>query len=136
MLFYAAEKNQAVENLEKVLAEQLPAQRVTYCTTMEKFEKRLRRPRRDLAIVLISVRDAIEMVQLTHLRSLLLDLRLLLILPTRDADTVAWAHKLGPRFIAYVDSSVVQIAAVLDKMLKAQQQKQPSVWDDMEVIAR
>lgn len=117
ILFYAAEKNRAVESLEKVLAEQLPAQRVTYCTTMETFERRLRRPRQGIKIVLVSVCDAIEMMQLYHLRPLLLDMRLLLILPTREADTVAWAHKLGPRFIAYADNSIRQVADVLDKML-------------------
>jgi DNA-binding NarL/FixJ family response regulator len=136
MLFYAAEKNRAVENLEKVLAEQLPVQRVICCTTMEAFEKRLRRPHRDVGIVLISVCDAIEMVRLYQLRPILLDMRLLLILPTRDAATVAWAHKLGPRFIAYADSSVKQIAAVLDKMLKAHRQAPPSIWDEMDVVSR
>jgi hypothetical protein len=136
MLFYAAEKNLAVENLEKILAEQLPAQQVTYCTTMDAFEKRLRRPRREVSLVLISVCDAIEMIRLNQLRPLLLDMRLLLILPTREAATVAWAHKLGPRFIAYADSRVEQVAAVLDKMLKAQQRRQPSMWDEMDVILR
>ena len=117
MLFYAAQKNHAVERLERILAAQLPAHKVMCCTSLGALEKRLRRPRCDLEIVLILVRDAIEMVRLTEMRALLLDLRLVLVLPKHDSDTVAWAHKLGPRFIAYADGSIDQVAAVLDKML-------------------
>lgn len=57
------------------------------------------------------------MAKLSSLRTLLLDLRLILVLPFRDVDTVAWAHTLGPRFIAYADSGADPIAAVLAKML-------------------
>jgi hypothetical protein len=89
---------------------------VMHCTTMDTLERRLRQPRHDIEIILISVKDAIEMAQLTELRPLLLDLRLILVLPKRDDDIVAWAHKLGPRFIAYADNGVGQVADVLDKM--------------------
>jgi hypothetical protein len=119
LLFYAAQKNRAVDELEKILTEQLPAHRVQYCNAMETLEKRLRRPRQDLAIVLLSICDAIEMARLSDLRPLLIDLRLLLVLPKRDDATVAWAHQLGPRFIDYADNGATQIAAVLEKMLSA-----------------
>lgn len=51
------------------------------------------------------------------MRPLLLDMRLVMVLPGRDEDIIAWAHKLSPRFIAYADSGHGQVAAVLDKML-------------------
>lgn len=118
MLFFAAEKNRVVEMLEQLLDKQRLTRRVTYCRTLGALERRLRRPRHNIEIVLISISDAIEMAKLTEMRQLLLDLRLLLVLPKRNEDTVAWAHKLGPRFIAYADNGVEQIGAVLDKMLE------------------
>ena len=136
MLFYAAEKNSAVENLEKVLTESMSSRHVAFCTTMDAFEKRLRRPRSDLSLVLISVSDAIEMACLNQLRPLLLDMRLFLILPTRDPATVAWAHKLSPRFIAYADTSGEQITAVLERMLKVQQRPRASIWDELDMVSR
>jgi hypothetical protein len=116
MLFYAAERSSAVNVLENIVSEKLPVHKVMHCTTMDTLERRLRQPRHDIEIILISVKDAIEMAQLTELRPLLLDLRLILVLPKRDDDIVAWAHKLGPRFIAYADNGVGQVADVLDKM--------------------
>jgi hypothetical protein len=118
LLFYAAQKNHAVDALEEMLAERLPPHKVSYCNDMDALEKRLRRPRYDLNIIMICICDAIEMVKLSELRPLLLDLRLLLILPKRDDDTVAWAHQFAPRFIAYADSRISQVAAVLEKMIK------------------
>jgi hypothetical protein len=131
MLFYAAERNSAVNVLENIVSEKLPVHKVMHCTTMDTLERRLRQPRQDLEIILISVKDAIEMAHLTELRPLLLDLRLLLVLPKRDNDIIAWAHKLGPRFIAYADNGVTQVAAVLDKMLMAQRPHELAVKKDL-----
>lgn len=117
LLFYSAQKNRAVNALESLLVNHLPPHKVSYCNALDTLEKRLRRPRHDLKIVLLCVFDAIEMTRLTELRSLLMDLRVLLVLPKRNDDTVTWAHQLGPRFIAYGDTSVAQISAVLGKML-------------------
>jgi hypothetical protein len=117
LLFYFARKDHVVDKLETALMRQLPSQKVLYCNNLEDLEWRLRRPRRDLEILLVFIGDAIEMAKLSSLRTLLLDLRMVLVLPFRDADTVAWAHTLGPRFIAYADSGEDPIAAVLTKML-------------------
>jgi len=117
LLFYAAHRSQSVEMLESIISKKLPVHQVMYCTAIEAVEKRLRRPRQDLEIILVSIQDAIEMAHLTHMRALLLDMRLVLVLPRRDEATVAWAHKLGPRFIAYADNGLEQVEAVLDKML-------------------
>lgn len=117
LLFYSAQKNRAVDALESLLVNHLPPHKVSYCNALEALEKRLRRPRRDLKIALLCVFDAVEMARLTELRSLLMDLRVLLVLPKRNVDTVTWAHQLGPRFVAYGDTSVAQISAVLGKML-------------------
>lgn len=117
LLFYTAQKNRVVDALESLLVNHLPPHKVSYCNALDVLEKRLRRPRRDLKILLLCVFDAIEMAKLAELRYLLMDLRLLLVLPSRDDTTVAWAHQFGPRFIAYADTGVDQISAVLEKMI-------------------
>jgi hypothetical protein len=117
ILFYSAEKNRAVETMEQLLAEQLPSHPLIHCGSLSVLEQRLRRPRNDIEVVLISINDAIEIHQLNAMRALLLDLRLVMMLPRRDSDIVAWAHKLVPRFIAYADNGFEQVAAVLEKML-------------------
>lgn len=117
LLFYSQQKDRAVEALEALVAGHLPPHKVSYCNALDALEKRLRRPRRNLKIVLLCVLDAIEMSKLAELRCLLMDLRLILVLPRHDEGTVAWAHQFRPRFIAYADAGVDQISAVLEKMI-------------------
>lgn len=117
ILFYSAEKNRVVETMEQMLVELLPSHPLIHCRSLPVLEQRVGRPRNDIEVVLISINDAIEMHQLNAMRSLLLDLRLVMVLPSRDPDIVAWAHKLVPRFIAYADNGLEQVGAVLEKML-------------------
>jgi hypothetical protein len=117
ILFYAAEKNHVVETIEQLVTEQLPNRPLIHCRSLSVLEQRLRRPRVDIEVILISISDAIEMRQLNAMRQLLIDLRVVIVLPSRDPDIIAWAHKLLPRFIAYADSGFEQVGAVLEKML-------------------
>jgi hypothetical protein len=117
ILFYAAEQNRVVETLEQLVTEHVPNRALIRCRSLSVLEQRLRRPRNDIDVVLISVGDAIEMRQLYVMRPLLIDLRLVMVLPWRDSDIVAWAHKLGPRFITYADNGFEQVGPVLSKMI-------------------
>ena len=117
ILFYAAENNRVVETLQQIVAEHLPSRHLIQCRSLQILEQRLRRPRHDIEIVLTLVSDAIEMRQLNAMRPLLLDLRLVMVLPGRDPDIITWAHKMGPRFITYADNGYEQVGPVLEKML-------------------
>jgi hypothetical protein len=131
MLFYSAQRNHIVDALEPLLTEHLPYHQVSFCNAMDALENRLRRPPRNLKIALLCISDAIEMVQLTSLRSILMDLRLLLILPRQNADTIGWAHLFGPSFIAYMDTDVDRISAVLKKMINTAIHSNGFKWEAM-----
>jgi hypothetical protein len=118
IMFYAADRYQTRDNIQRLMVEYQADRPVIPFNSLDALESRLRRPHHDLDIILICVGDAIEMVKLTRMRSLLIDSRIVMVLPYYDADMVAWAHKLGPRFIAYADSSEQQIGSVLHKMLE------------------
>ena len=117
ILFYAAQRSRVVEFMEQSVAEQLPSRALIHCRSLSVLEQRLGRPRHDIEVILVSIGDAIEMRLLNTMRHLLLDLRLVIVLPSRDPDIVAWAHKLVPRFIAYADTGYEQVGAVLEKMM-------------------
>ena len=116
ILFYATENNHVVETLERQLADF----KVVRCRSIDTMGKRLRTPRHGLevALLVVSARDD-EMAQLSTIRNLFRDLRLVMVLPRRDDEVVAWAHKLGPRFIAYADNGYDQVGAVLEKLMQA-----------------
>ena len=117
ILFYAAQKSRVVELVEQSVGEQLPTRMMIHCRCLTVLEQRLKRPRHDIEVLLIAISDAIEMRVLNAMRHLLLDLRLVIVLPSHDPDIIAWAHKMVPRFIAYSDSGYEQVAPVLEKMI-------------------
>lgn len=117
ILFYAANGHEMKKSIPHLLVENQFNHPVMPFDSLDALEMRLRRPHLDVEIILICVGDAIEMVKLTQMRGLLIDKRIVMVLPRREPDMVAWAHKLGPRFIAYADTGENQVADVLGKML-------------------
>lgn len=113
ILFYAAQDNQVAETLEK----QLAGYRVARCRSFSLMEKKLRKPRHGLEIVLAVVGDAEEMSGIEKIQTLMRDLKLVMVLPNREAQFVSHAHRLTPRFIAYADHGAEQILSVLEKMI-------------------
>ena len=113
ILFYAADNNRVVETLEHQLADY----RINRCRCFDTMVKRLRTPRHGLEVALVVVTGRDEMAHLSGIRNLFRDLRLVVVLPRRDDGTVAWAHTLGPRFIAYADNGYQQVGAVMEKMI-------------------
>ena len=115
ILFYAAQNNPVIETVERQLAEY----RVARCRSFNTVEKRLRKPRHGLEIVLVVVNRFEELDHVQEIQALMRDLRLVLVLPDRDPGMVSHAHKLAPRFIAYADHGFEQIGAVMKKMVQS-----------------
>ncbi len=114
ILFYASDHNRVVEIMDPMLSNL----QVKRFRSFKALAKRLRQPHCDLDIGLIAVHNAEEMAQINQVQDLLRDLRLVVILPWRDPDIIAWAHKLAPRFIGYADNGFEQVGAVLAKMVR------------------
>lgn len=116
ILFYAHHKDRVVETLEKMLADH----KIESFRAVSSIAKRLCKPCHGLVIALLVVRDCEEMIRIAEIQNLIRDLRLVLVLPGRDSEMIALAHRLGPRFIAYADNGFEQAAAVVCKMANQQ----------------
>ena len=112
ILFYAHQQDRVVETLKEMLADY----KVESFHTVASFAKRLCKPCHGLAIALLKVNDHQEMIQIAEIQNLIRDLRLVLVLPGRDPELIALAHRLGPRFIAYADNGFEQSVAVVQNM--------------------
>ena len=121
ILFYATEENRVVETLERLTAEL----KVVRCRSLATMVKCLRRPSHGLQVALVIVSSRPEMAQISEIQNLLRDLRLVVVVPRRDEEIVAWAHKLGPRFIAFADNGYEQVGAVLQKMIRSARRNAP-----------
>ena len=59
-----------------------------------------------------------ELQEMLSIRSLLLDIPLIVILPERKEKIISQGRKLYPRFLTYADGDLAETAAVLEKMLE------------------
>ena len=86
-----------------------------FCQTIDTFSQKLRQPQgyQSIAVLLASTQE--ELADILTIRNLLDDVRIIIILPDRDKETISKGYSLYPRFLTYVDSDFSWIAAVLKK---------------------
>lgn len=120
LLLYAPVSEGAGERLQKMIEEFVSKNNVEVYRSIESLSHRLRQPAEDLPIaaVLLAARRE-DLVALLSIRDLLRDVRIILILPDRDENTIAKGHTLRPRFLSYTDSDFTDILAVLGKCLES-----------------
>lgn len=94
--------------------------------SIRSLSRRLRRPSDDFAIAVLAAVDREDLANIISIRSLFLEIPVILILPDREADTTAMGYTLIPRFLTYTDGNPVEVGAVLEKML--QNHKKKNLW--------
>ena len=85
--------------------------------TIDSLSERLREPQKDSLVAVLFASSKETLLDIISIRDLLSVPRVILVLPDRDADTVAKGHMLRPRFVTYADTDFGEISAVIDKML-------------------
>jgi len=118
LLIYTTKMGGAGERLLQTVDTVVSGENVKIYWTIDGLSRRLRQPRKDvnLAILLASFKQ--DLVDLLSIRDLLSDMKIILILPDSDPETVAKGHMLRPRFLTYCDSDFVDVAAVLSLMVR------------------
>jgi len=119
VLLYSRPEKGPGERLHAVIEAFVPKREIELLGTIQSLSDRLRGPTddEDIAVLLAANRDELE--ELLSVSDFLSDLRVVLVLPDREDDTIAKGHTLGPRFLSYTDSNFIDVAAVLGKMLAA-----------------
>jgi len=117
LLLYAPVRDGVGERLQKVVEAMVPVHNTEIYRTVETLTRRLREPahRPSIAVLLAASRE--DLLEILSIKELIWDLRIILILPDREKDTIAKGHALRPRFLTYSDSDVTDVAVVLRKML-------------------
>jgi hypothetical protein len=90
---------------------------VTGYSHIDDVERRLRLPRLDLQIVVLDVDRVADLDRFVSLKELFADLRLILILPDDQPQTLTKAHRLSPRFVTHADATTATLVPVLEKMM-------------------
>lgn len=120
LLIYAAAFNMAGRRLLEVTRSLCVAEQCDYVISLETLTEHLRRPLGAEAIAILCPSDGAELTQLISMRHLLRDMRIVLVLPDGEPETISNSHTLRPRFVGYADEDFNHIAAVVRRMVDVQ----------------
>jgi hypothetical protein len=118
LLLYSPVSEGVGEQLRRMIEKLVPKNNVEIYRSVESLSLRLRQPADDLpiaAVLLVARRG--DLTELLSIRDLLRDIRIILVLPDRDEDTIAKGHTFRPRFVSYTDSNFMDVCFVLEKMI-------------------
>ena len=116
IFFYIPVTNETSRQFVLELETVVPKKDRKIFQTIEEFSRMLIRSsdNRRIAVILLPSRQ--DLLSLLTIRDLLLDIRLILILPDREEKTFSLGLKLFPSFISYTDNGANDTCAVLKKI--------------------
>ena len=117
-IYYADGRAEAGDRLLHKIEDQVSADFVEAYRNLDDFKQGLLQQRRDTNIGILMAAHPAELQRLITLGKLLMDMRIILILPDRHKETVAAGHRLRPRYIGYADTDLEDVVAVVKQMLK------------------
>lgn len=118
VLYFSEEGAGPGEELQEVLNNALPERRVEVFTDLEEMVTDLRRPEAEPVLVVLVIGDVAELEEFLPLRSLWQDAGIILVLPDETEETLSLAQELNPSYIKSADEDFVELASVIDEILK------------------
>lgn len=97
--------------------------------TIEDFKDSLKQPSLNVAVVLLYLTDKTRLPELLPLRSVLIDLPLIILMNDQEPEVLKFSHHLRPRVILYSYFGIREVCLVLEKFL-ARYEKQQAVFPD------
>ncbi len=95
------------------------------------LSSRLRWPADGFVIAFLVAGNKKDLVDLAFIRNLLSDTPIILVLPDREESTAIIGYALVPRFLTYMDSNLMEVGAVLEKMIQYYENR--SVMEEQEI---
>ncbi len=117
VIYYSGGSVFEAERLKKIMEMAISPVNIAVCRSLESFARQLRHPVEEspIVVVLTAVRD--ELSNILLLKDLLLDRRLILVLPDDDPETLSQGHTLRPRFVSTLAGNYNDVAVVLERMV-------------------
>jgi hypothetical protein len=118
VLFYSRVKEGVGERLQHAIERLSNQGKIEVHRTIASLTRSLCRPAIGQFVAVLLAASKEELLGLLSIRDLLLDKRVILLLPDRNEDTIVKGHTLYPRFLSYSDDNMDYVAGVLEKMLQ------------------
>jgi hypothetical protein len=120
LIVYSRDKKKFGMELEKMIEGLVSKENVAIYRTIPDLTLRLRVPLSESAIAVLYISDEKDLKSILSIQSLLIDMRIVLILPNRNDGTIAAGHGLHPRYLSFKDNSLKDIKAVLARMIEVE----------------
>ena len=86
--------------------------------TIKTLSQRLTRPIDGLAIMVLIAGDRKDLLNIIAIQKLFVFIKIIIILPDREDESVKIGYKLQPRFLTYVNGDISEVHGVLRKLLE------------------
>ena len=131
VLFYLPVTSEIDAKIQKVVEMARSMAKTEVFRSIKDFSIRLCRPADSPAIAVLLAGNKIDLVDFAFIRNLLSDTPIILVLPDREESTATIGYALVPRFLTYMDGNLMEIGAVLEKMIKYYEEK--NVMEEQEI---
>ena len=115
ILFYSSKREDS--EIGERLKALVPAERVEVYQSIEELVHGLYRLYSYDTILLLQAKDKEELSRIVSLRDLLQGLRVILLIPDRNGETISLAHRLRPRFLGSSENDLSDTLSVVRKMI-------------------
>ena len=118
VIFYSKSMGKAGRRFQKMMGDLVPNRNKETYSAIASLAPRLRQHSYNIAAVVLLITSREDLANILRIRHLFQNIKTILILPDREDETIAKGHRLRPRFLSYADSNFIDVAAVLERMLK------------------
>ena len=118
IIFYSSSMEGAEKEICETLKKLAPEETIEMYRSIEELIQCLKRLLNQETIVILRARDREELLHIVSLSDLLQGLRIILLIPNRDNETISIAHRLRPRFLSNGESDFSDTMGVLQKMVQ------------------
>jgi hypothetical protein len=117
LVFYSPVSGNSEKRLQRVIESVVPGWEGAVCRSIDDLSEQLLQPKNDLAIALLLAEKKGDLEDLLSMSNLFRTMRIILVAPDRDKETIAAAHLLRPRLLTYRDSDFADVFTVLTKII-------------------
>jgi hypothetical protein len=120
LILYEKARDGITEQLKGMMKSLIAEDRMEVYRTITTLSKRRSRPIDGWGIMVLVAADRNDLLDIFSIRKLFGIIRIIIILPDREEESVRMGHQLQPRFLTYMDEELSEVYSVLRKMLNCQ----------------
>ncbi len=124
VLFYLPLTSEIASRIQGVVEMAKSMAKTEVFRSIEDLSSRLRRSADGFVIAVLLAGNKKDLVDLAFIRHLLSDTPIIVVLYDREESTTIMGYGLVPRFLTYIDSNLMEVGAVLEKMIQKYEKRE------------